>query len=51
MGRGGSGGQHIPPIPDFSGIGRVVSPCNKKDWIERKNKEQKKEERLNVKMN
>jgi hypothetical protein len=36
MGRGGSVGQHIPPIPDFSGIGRVLARAIKIDCIERK---------------
>jgi hypothetical protein len=36
MGRGGSVGQHIPPMPDFSGMGRVLARAIKRDWIKRK---------------
>lgn len=47
MSRGGSVGQHTPPMPDFSGMGRVSFPTIKRISIE----EQKKKERLKVKMN
>lgn len=39
MGRGGSVSESIPPMPDFSGIGRVITRAIKIDWIERTEEE------------